>query len=360
MSRGPWLAPGYSAQPMKLLPALALLVPACGMPLIAADLRPFPSGSTPPMAVVVTAAAGTEDLVRHSEEAAVDASTLVVRMEYFNRSYQDRHEDPSRYRLSVVSVDGQRVTALPVAWGALPVGRGGALPDTSPPAGASLPLVIPARQGAAVWVAFRGLTGLSLAGPARLELVAPGEDGDRLLVLAAPAAPTRWTSRRGPRALVLRAGLSYAGRDHLAELGMQAVFARGPWVFGMSVLDHADLVMEKQPGSYQAAGVGLFGGVQPRPWAGVVVGADGLWGMAPSVDHVARADLLILRTYAALRFQAGQPLGIGGGVLPVRHGWASPLRSLTLDVGYCHMFVRGPHASGGGPLLIVGAPLASF
>jgi hypothetical protein len=332
-----------------------LLFSACAVPLGGADLRPLAGDDRGPVAVTISAAAASDDLLRHSEGSADDQSTLVLRLHLHNGSTEARTEEPARYRLNVVGADGNRLTGVFVAWAE------GELPSAVPrhlPAGQTRPLSIPAGQTVTLSVAFRGLGGLPLSGAARIELVLPGE---RVVVVSAPATPApRWTLWRRPRALVLRAGVSWEGHNHLTEIGMQLVFTRGPLIFGMTIVDHGDLVMEKQPGSYDAGGLGLFAGIQPREWAGVVAGADGLWGMGGKVDGVARGDLWLLRTYAAARFQLGHRIGVGGGMVPVVHGRASPLRAFTLDVGYSYTFVHGAHPDGGGLLVLVGAPLASF
>jgi hypothetical protein len=341
-----------------MTPPRALLLPAtlalaCAVPVMGADLRPLARNDAPPVAITVSAAAASQDLLRHSDSSADERSTLVLRLHLHNGAPVARSEEPARYRLNVVGADGRRSTGVAMAWGP------GELPSAVPGdfAGQTGGVELPPGAAVTIWVAFRGLGDLALSGPARIELELPGE---RTIVVNAPNTPARWTAWRWPRALVFRAGLSYQGRNHLTELGIQTIVARGPLVFGMTVLDHAELIQEKQVGSYQAAGVGLFAGLLPREWPGVVAGADGMFGFAGPVNGVSRDDLWMLRTYAALRLQLGQTLGVGGGALPISHLRPSPLRSVTFDLGYSYTFTRGAHPDGGGVLFIVGAPLLDF
>jgi hypothetical protein len=334
---------------------LIALVPACGVPLWGADLRPLPGNDAAPVAVTVSAAAASPDLLRHSDQTAEEDSTLALRVHLHNGSPVPRTEDPMRYRLNVVGGDGGRVTGVAVAW------REGELPSMVPaqfaPANTS---VVPLPPGATVTlsVVFRGLSGLTLSGAARIELVLP--DG-RTVVVSAPAAPgPQWISWRRPRAMLLRAGVSWQGKNELSEVGIQLLFTHGPVVFGMAVMDHGALVVDRQVGAYHASGLGLFTGVLLRDWLGLIGGADGLVGIGGRTDGVDRPDLWLLRTYAAVRFQGGAPVGAGGGALPLRHRRPSPLRGLVLDLGYSYTFARGAHPDGGGLLLMAGAPLFAF
>lgn len=337
-----------------LVPLLLALTPACVVPLREADLRPIARNDAPPIAVTVSAAAASDDLVRPSDQTAGDLSTLVLRVHLHNAAATAYTEQPARYRLNVVGADGRRVSTVAAAWAP------GDLPSAVPerlPEGAATSVTVPPGGTVTLTIAFRGLAGLPLSAPARIDLVLPDQ---RTVPVSVPATGAQWTTWRHPRALLLRGGFSWQGPDQLTEIGMQLVLARGPVLFGMTIMDHGTLVLKNQLGAYHAGGLGLFAGIQPHEWLGVTAGADGLWGLGPLADGVQRADLWQLRTYAALRIMVGQPSGVGGGVLPVRHRTPSPLRSLAFDIGYAYTFTHGAHPNGGGLLVLVGAPIASF
>jgi hypothetical protein len=331
------------------------MVPACGLPLAGADLRPIARKDGPPGAVTVSAGAASQDLLFHSDEQASEESTLALRVHLFNDSAATRTETPTRYRLNVVGADGRPVTGTAVAWVEEELPR--AMPAPFP-SGKPQSIAIPPGRSATIAVFFRGLTGLTLSGAARIELVLP--DG-RTVVVSAPTTPSpQWTPWQKPRSLLLRAGISWHGANQLTEIGLQAIVARGPLIFGMTILDHVDLLPRQPDRPYVAGGLGLFVGVQPRVWPGLVAGADGMYGTAHPLEGGSWLDLWMVRTYAAVRFQGGRSSGMGGGAVPIRRDRPSFLRSATIDVGYSHTFVRGDYPSGGGLLLVAGAPLFGF
>jgi hypothetical protein len=153
-----------------LVPLLLALTPACVVPLREADLRPIARNDAPPIAVTVSAAAASDDLVRPSDQTAGDLSTLVLRVHLHNAAATAFTEQPARYRLNVVGADGQRVGAVAAAWAA------GDLPSAVPerlPEGAATTLTVPPGGTVTIRVAFRGLAGLPLSAPARIDLVLP-------------------------------------------------------------------------------------------------------------------------------------------------------------------------------------------
>jgi hypothetical protein len=334
---------------------LLALAPACGAPVWRADLRPIARHDGAPVAVTVSAAGVTPDLLRHSDQSADDESTLVLRVHLHNGSAVAQSEDPRRWRLNVVGADGAQVNGAAAGW------TEGELPSHVPtqfPAGKADSVWIPAGGTMTLSVAFRGLGGLTLSGAARIELVLPG---DRVLLVSAPAAiGPRWTPWQRPRALLFRAGTTRQGDGELIELGMQFVFTRGPLIFGMTVMDLGALVPTEQVRGYAATGLGLFVGALPRDWFGVVAGADGLVGFRGLMDGAQRQDLWLLRTYGAVRFQAGLPVSAGGGPVPLQRRVPSPLRSMVLDLGYAYSFAHGAHPNAGGPLFMLGAPFFAF
>ena len=352
--------PRLQCAPMKYgrLTLLAALAPACGVPLHGADLRPPARFDSAPVAVTVSAAAASDDLLRPSDEPAGDRSTLVLRLHLWNGSATPQLEEPARYWVRLVGASGHEETGLAVTWGP------GELPSMIPerlPSSKPGPIAVAPGQSVTLWVAFRGLEGLPRSGNARVELVLPGPPERRLVVSAPAAAGPRWTVWRAPRALRLQAGTSFLGKDELMSIGMQLIVARGSAVFGMNITDYAALQLGKLGPRYAVTGLGLFGGFLPRDWPGILVGADGLVGQAGKrPDGSAWDDLWMLRTFAAVRFQFGPTTGVGGGVLAVEHGRPSPLRPITLDVGYSYTFARGAQPSRGGLLILAGAPLVSF
>ncbi|HXU80250.1 MAG TPA: hypothetical protein VN914_02560 [Polyangia bacterium] len=339
---------------------LLVLTPGCGVFLASADLRPIAGDDRAPVAVTVSAAAASEDLLRVWADVAGERTSLVLRLHLHNGSSATRSEDPLRHRLKLTGANGHQVTGVPVSWGPGELPR--SLPDHPAPPGAGGVTIAPG-QSVTIWVAFRGLTGLPLDGAARIELVLPGADGAaaRTVVVSAPATPApQWTLWRGPGALLLRAGFFEQGTGAATTFEFQSLRSLGPAVLGMTILVGGDLRLREPYASYGLWGLGLVGGYLPRRWPGLVVGVDGMRAFGPLDDGDIRDEFWMLRTWAAIRFQAGPLLNIGGGVLPVRYRRPSTVRSFALDVGYSHTFVRGEHPNGGGILVMLGAPLLSF